>query len=74
MQQETRNDYICFLLQILDFINIEDWLINIVPDMTTMNASFIEEINSLKRCFMSAYDMTFANDITFLPVEPIEWS
>ena len=60
-----------FLLQLLDFINEENRIVNIVPDMNTMNASFRELINSYKRSLTSAERMTFANDRIYLPVKPM---
>ena len=38
-----------FLLQLLDFVNKNNQLVNVVPDINTMNASFSELINSYKR-------------------------
>ena len=41
------------------------------PDMNTMNASFLDLIFSFKRSFISANDMSFANDTIRLPVKPM---
>ena len=50
-----------FLLQLLGFVNKEDHLVNVVPHINIMNASFSELTNTYKRSFTSADDMTFAN-------------
>ena len=56
-----------FLLQLLDFINKEDQVVNVVPDINAMNALSSELINSYERSFISADNMSFANDtIRFL--------
>ena len=60
-----------FLLQLLYFVNKEDQLVNVVPDINTMNASFSELINSCKRSFISADDISFAGDTICLPVKPM---
>ena len=60
-----------FLSQLLDFINKEDKLVNIVPNMNTMDSLFSDLINSYKRSFISADNMSFANDTICLPVKPM---
>ena len=39
--------------------------------MNTMNSSFSKLINSYKRSFISADDMSFTNDTIYLLVKPI---
>ena len=63
--------YLVFSLQLLDFVNKEDQLVNVAPDINAMNASFSELINSYKRSYISAHDMSFANDTIRLPVKPM---
>ena len=60
-----------FLLQLLEFVKKEDQLVNVVPDINTINLSFSELISSCKKSFISADDMSFADVSIRLPVKPM---